>query len=122
MTGKSFREKAKALVEHAKMSRPALRPTSEREADFSTHYKAGSLPVRNFTTNIFPEHERMNGQYLRTHFEHRNKPCWACKILHTKFMKVTEGPYKGQRGGGAGIRTDGRLGAGDQQYGPRGGA
>ncbi len=96
-TGNSFVQKAKALVEHAKVSRPALYNFGTG-GNFSTHYKAGSLPVRNFTTNIFPEHESMNGQYLRTHFEHRSKPCWACKILHTKFMKVTEGPYKGQEG------------------------
>jgi aldehyde:ferredoxin oxidoreductase len=92
-----FRTKAKALVEQAKVSRPALYNFGTG-GNFSTHYKAGSLPVRNLTTNIFPEHEGMNGQYFRTHFEHRSKPCWACKILHTKFMKVTDGPYKGQEG------------------------
>jgi aldehyde:ferredoxin oxidoreductase len=40
----------------------------------------------------------MNGQYIRTHFEHRNKPCWACGMAHTKYMKVTEGPYSGYEG------------------------
>jgi aldehyde:ferredoxin oxidoreductase len=92
-----FREKARALVEHAKASRPQFYDWGTG-GNFSGHYKAGSLPVRNFTTNLYPEHERMNGQYYRTHFEHRNKPCWACKILHTKFMKVTDGHYKGQEG------------------------
>jgi hypothetical protein len=24
--------------------------------------------VKNYTTNIYPEHEQMNGQYMRTHF------------------------------------------------------
>ena len=37
-------------------------------------------------------------QYIRTHFEHRNKPCWACGMVHTKYMKVTEGPYTGYEG------------------------
>ncbi len=40
----------------------------------------------------------MNAQYVRSHFEHRNKPCWACGVVHTKFMKVTEGPYAGYEG------------------------
>ena len=62
---------------------------------FSGHAQAGSLPVRNLTTNVFPEHEQMNGQYIRAHFEHKNKPCWACGMVHTKYMKVTEGPYTG---------------------------
>ena len=40
----------------------------------------------------------MNGQYIRTHFEHHSKPCWSCRIKHVKHMKVTEGPYKGYEG------------------------
>ncbi|MHB8771376.1 MAG: aldehyde ferredoxin oxidoreductase family protein [Syntrophales bacterium] len=92
-----LREKAGALVEHAKVYRPNLYKWGTG-GGFSGHYKAGSLPVRNFTTNIYPEHEGMNGPYFRTHFIHKNKPCWGCKILHTKFIKVTEGPYTGQEG------------------------
>ncbi|MBU2053372.1 MAG: aldehyde ferredoxin oxidoreductase, partial [Proteobacteria bacterium] len=34
---------------------------------FSALHAIGVLPVRNYATNIFPEHERMNGQYIRTH-------------------------------------------------------
>ena len=92
-----LREKADALVEHAKMFRPNFAKWGTG-GGFSGHHNAGSLPVRNLTTNLFPEHERMNGPYFRTHFEHKNKPCWACKILHTKFMKVADGPYKGHEG------------------------
>ncbi len=65
---------------------------------FTRHHNAGSLPVRNYTTNVFPEHEQMNGQYLRTHFKHHSKPCWSCRIKHVKHMKVTQGPYKGYQG------------------------
>jgi aldehyde:ferredoxin oxidoreductase len=67
-------------------------------ASFSALAKGGGLPIRNYTTSVFPEHEQMNSQYIRTHFEHRNKPCWACGMVHTKFMKVTEGPYAGYEG------------------------
>jgi aldehyde:ferredoxin oxidoreductase len=65
---------------------------------FSLMHDAGILPVRNYTTNVFPEHKQMNGEYIRTHFETRNYPCWACRLGHVKMMKVTEGPYKGEEG------------------------
>lgn len=92
-----LRDNARALVEHAKTSRPNLYQWGTG-GGFSGHAKAGSLPVRNFTTNLYPEHEGMNGPYFRTHFEHRSKPCWACRIGHTRYMKVTEGRYRGQEG------------------------
>ena len=62
---------------------------------FSALYGQGALPVKNYTTNMYPEHERMNGQYLRTHFEIRPRPCFRCRLAHVKEVTVTEGPYKG---------------------------
>jgi aldehyde:ferredoxin oxidoreductase len=62
---------------------------------FSGLHNSGSLPVRNYTTNLFPEHERMNGQYLRTHFKIRSRPCFKCSLAHVKEVTVTEGPYSG---------------------------
>ncbi len=65
---------------------------------FSGAHDGGWLPVRNLTTNIFPEHERLSGQYIRTHFERKPKTCFACGIAHCGYMKVTEGPYAGMEG------------------------
>ena len=62
---------------------------------FSTLYAQGALPVKNYTTNLYPEHEKMNGQYLRTHFKIRPMPCYQCRIAHVKEVTVTEGPYTG---------------------------
>ena len=62
---------------------------------FSTIYAMGALPVKNYTTNIYPEHEKMNGQYLREHFKIRSTPCYLCGIAHVKEVTVTEGPYTG---------------------------
>jgi aldehyde:ferredoxin oxidoreductase len=62
---------------------------------FSRLHEEGSLPVKNYTTNIFPEHESMNGQYLRTHFKVRSRPCYKCAVAHVKEVTVTEGPYTG---------------------------
>jgi aldehyde:ferredoxin oxidoreductase len=65
---------------------------------FSAIYGIGALPVRNLTTNLFPDHEKMNGQYIRGHFEVRPAPCYRCAMAHVKEVKVTEGPYKGFEG------------------------
>jgi len=63
----------------------------------SGNYEAGVLPVRNYTTNIFPEYERLDGRYIRTHFKVENSPCYACQTAHCKVVTVTEGAYKGLR-------------------------
>ena len=88
-----LKEKNAALFEIAKVSGPIYQWGSG--GGFSGAYGMGVLPVRNYTTNIFPEHERMNGQYMRTHFEIRPKPCYMCRMAHVKEVTVTEGPYKG---------------------------
>jgi len=93
-----LQEKAKALAIDSKADRGGMIYKWGTGASFSNAAQTGYLPVRNLTTNLFPEHEKMNAQWFRTHFEHRSKPCWACHILHTKFMKVTEGPYAGYEG------------------------
>ncbi|MFB3884858.1 MAG: aldehyde ferredoxin oxidoreductase family protein [Thermodesulfobacteriota bacterium] len=90
--------KAKALDLNSKESQGSQIYQWGTGGAFSSHALAGSLPVRNYTTNVFPEHEKMSGQWLRTHFDYRSKPCWACSLAHTKQMKVTEGPYAGYEG------------------------
>ncbi len=93
-----FREKTKALLEDAKAAKGGNMYKWGTGASFSVMAKGGGLPTRNYATNVFPEHEQMNAEYIRTHFEERNKPCWACGMVHTKYMKVTEGPYTGYEG------------------------
>jgi len=65
---------------------------------FSAFHKTGVLPVRNYTTSVFPEHEQISGQYMRTHFEVWPAPCWACRVSHLRHIRVTEGPYAGIEG------------------------
>jgi len=84
--------KAAEMVELAKIQRVYKWGTG---GGFSNHHKQGTLPVKNYTTNIFPEHEKMNGQYMRTHFKIRSRPCFKCAVAHVKEVTVTEGPYKG---------------------------
>jgi len=93
-----LREKAKALLQNAKEAKNGQLYKWGTGGSFSIHALAGSLPVRNYTTNLFPDHEKLNAAYIRAHFEHRDKACWACGLVHTKYMKVTEGPYTGYEG------------------------
>jgi len=58
----------------------------------------GTLPVKNYTTNIFPEYMKYSGEYIRTHFEVKPSPCWACPTHHCETIKITEGPYAGYEG------------------------
>jgi aldehyde:ferredoxin oxidoreductase len=84
--------KAAEMVEHAKTTRVYQWGTG---GGLSVLHNTGALPVKNYTTNIFPEHEKMNGQYMRTHFKIRSRPCYKCAVAHVKEVTVTEGPYKG---------------------------
>lgn len=59
---------------------------------------AGWLPVRNYTTSVFPEHTLFVGDRIRKIFEIKRSPCWACPSYHCNLMKVTEGPYAGYSG------------------------
>jgi aldehyde:ferredoxin oxidoreductase len=90
-----LKEKAKATLEYAKTRAGGQYFQWGTGGSFSRIHSDGALPVKNYTTNIFPEHERMGGQYLRTHFTVRSKPCYRCGLAHVKEVTVTEGPYAG---------------------------
>ncbi|MHB9005104.1 MAG: aldehyde ferredoxin oxidoreductase family protein [Coriobacteriia bacterium] len=55
----------------------------------------GWLPVKNYTTNLFPDAESFMGEHVRARFEIKRSPCWACQMHHCHIMKITEGPYAG---------------------------
>ena len=65
---------------------------------FSSAALGGYLPVKNYTTNLFPQHEKLSGQYMRGHFELKPKRCWRCGVNHLHTVVVTEGPYAGYEG------------------------
>lgn len=63
---------------------------------FSNLHRAGALPVKNYTTNIFAQHEKMDGRHVRSTFERvKRNPCFNCGINHNLVWKVTEGPHEG---------------------------
>ena len=57
--------------------------------------KLGWLPVKNYTTSIFPEFEKFTGQSIRANFKTKATPCWACRKGHTCSIQIEEGPYAG---------------------------
>lgn len=61
-------------------------------------YATGQLPVRNYTTSLFPEYEAVSGQVMRSTMEIKTHPCWACGVAHVKMVKVLDGPYAGLEG------------------------
>jgi aldehyde:ferredoxin oxidoreductase len=85
---------AKKLFDHAMKADPVL-PQWGTAGAVSIMERIGMLPVRNYTTNSFPEYVNLTGEYLRAHFKIKNTPCWACRLGHVHLMEVTEGPYKG---------------------------
>ena len=65
---------------------------------YSGAERGGWLPVKNYTTNLFPEHERFMGREIRSRYEIKRNPCWTCQSSHCHIMKVTDGPYAGYVG------------------------
>ena len=56
---------------------------------------SGQLPVKNYTTSIWPNAEKFGGEYLRSHFKVKTVTCWGCRVAHIREVEITEGPYKG---------------------------
>ncbi|MBN2239520.1 MAG: hypothetical protein JW712_07085 [Dehalococcoidales bacterium] len=58
-------------------------------------HSRGILPVKNYTTSIFPSIDKFTIDTFRGTFNATVTTCWACKIAHCRMTEVTEGPYKG---------------------------
>ncbi len=88
---------AKALVKDAMEKDPNM---SEYGTAFGYPILAdsGQLPIKNYTTSIFPDADKFSGQYLRSHFKVERVTCWKCRIAHLRRVEITEGPYKGFKG------------------------
>ena len=51
-------------------------------------HSMGDLPVKNLTTNLFPEGENITGMAIKEQFETKVKPCYKCPINHCKYVKL----------------------------------
>jgi aldehyde:ferredoxin oxidoreductase len=65
----------------------------------STMAKDGIVPVKNYSTCIYeiePDKlEKFTGPYIRSHFNPKPNPCWACRMMHCHMITIPEGPYAG---------------------------
>ena len=56
----------------------------------------GWLPIKNYTTSLFPEAPEFMGDKFRSKWEMKPEPCWACRTHHCHTMRITDGPFAGQ--------------------------
>src|SRR5438874_1915519 len=91
-------EYADALFEHAYEFRDRWLARGGTAVGLSDLHTLGSLPVRNYMTSVYPEHEAMNGLTFRENFEGKHTPCWACRMNHLHTGCMTEGRKKGYVG------------------------
>jgi aldehyde:ferredoxin oxidoreductase len=64
---------------------------------FPNYWKLGWVPVRNLTTNTFPESGRFEPKYLREQAFKKVKraSCHACAYDHCRTIEIVDGPYRG---------------------------
>jgi aldehyde:ferredoxin oxidoreductase len=60
----------------------------------------GTLPVKNYMTNISSEGIKFSEENVRAQpqFELRWHPCWACQFHHCHLIRITQGPFAGYVG------------------------
>src|SRR5260370_3343941 len=77
---KRLTEYADALFEHAYEFRDRWLVRGGTAVRLSDQHAVGRLPLRHYTTNIFPEHEAMQGLTFREDFYSKHTPCSACPM------------------------------------------
>ena len=87
-------ELSKSIAALTEKMMPTLHQNGTVEG-YNILHRFGQLPVRNYTTSIFPEAERFLPEKLRTEFKTTPTTCWGCKFAHCRMTEITTGPYKG---------------------------
>ena len=59
---------------------------------------AATLPVKNYSTNLFPEYLEFSRESIEPLFEIKRTPCWACRFDHRRMLKAKSGAYAGYVG------------------------
>jgi len=70
-------------------------PALGTNAQFSAGHDMGFLPVKNLTSNTFPDHPKFNGDQLRAYYQGKPHPCYACRFTHCHEIEIKSGPHKG---------------------------
>lgn len=98
-----FSIEAKELLQHTRNSKFGLENYNWGTLNGVVQLApTGMLPVKNYTTSIFDidpaRLEKFRGQYIRSHFQSKPKPCWACQMHHCHTIEIPDGPYAGYVG------------------------
>ena len=63
--------------------------------------KGGMVPVRNYLTSVSPmpeeKLEKYSAENIRSIFNAKREPCWACAANHCQSYEITEGKYAGRK-------------------------
>ena len=57
--------------------------------------KTGVLPVKNYTTNLFPEAGAFTREQYQREWELKPMPCWSCRTKHLHMVTIKGGKYDG---------------------------
>ncbi len=71
-------------------------PSLGTNGQFNASYEGSFVPVKNLTTNLFPEYKKFNADYMRDYFKGKPRPCHACRFAHIHSIELKSGPGKGR--------------------------
>ncbi|MGC9781305.1 MAG: SCP2 sterol-binding domain-containing protein [Candidatus Heimdallarchaeota archaeon] len=71
-------------------------PSLGTNGQVASIYEGGFLPIKNLTTNIFPEYKTFNADHMRDYYKGKPRPCYACRFNHIHTIKLKSGPGKGK--------------------------
>ncbi|HZK67331.1 MAG TPA: aldehyde ferredoxin oxidoreductase C-terminal domain-containing protein [Chloroflexota bacterium] len=93
---KGLKERAKLIVDEI-LAHPVAKGTYEwgTQNSFANMVKTGVLPVKNYTTNLFPEPEKFMRQTYQQEWELEPMPCWACRTKHLHDVTIRGGKWDG---------------------------
>jgi len=86
--------KAKELTEFTRQVDPGLLQFGTN-AGLVPLGAMGAVPMRNYTTNVWPEGNKYVPEYMRERFKSKPSACWACSHAHCRISELTEGKYTG---------------------------
>ncbi len=96
---KALKERGR-MIEEEILANPVSRNAYEwgTMVNFPGMVKSGMLPVKNYTTNLFPEAEDFSRPQYQQVWELKRMPCWACRTKHLHEVTIKGGRYDGFSG------------------------
>ena len=93
---KALKERANLIIEDV-----LAHPVSRNAYEWGTQNgiigaeKGGWLPVRNYTTSLFPQAQSFARTEYMKEWELEPLPCWACRTKHLHMVTIKGGKYDG---------------------------